>query len=213
MSAPHLSADLLAEYALDVLSRADAAAVHAHLAVCTSCSREVATVCEALATIPAGMTPAAPSERLRAAVIAATDPAHRYDGFARRVAELFDVDEPKALAFLHSATDAHTAWDGMPGMEAAVSLLHFDGGPRTAGADVGIVRFTPGLQFPAHDHKGKELQLFLQGRVVDSTGREWLPGDLSIADTDVRHSFVVDASEPCVIALVLFEGIEILAPG
>lgn len=211
MSTTHLSDELIVDYALERLSRDDAAAVDAHQATCPRCANEIAAVREALSALPAGLVRAKPTAALRDAVLGATEPAHRYDAFARRVASLFDVDEATALRYLRTATDPQTTWESMPEMGAAVSLLHFDGGARTAGADVGIVRFVPGLRFPAHDHKGEERQLFLQGRVVEDSGREWLPGDLSIADSRIRHGFTVDTDEPCVVALVLFNGIQILS--
>lgn len=210
MSATHLRDELVADYALELLSRDDAAAVDAHQASCPRCATEIVAVREALSAVPAVLVTATPTAALRDAVLAATKPAHRYDAFVRRVASLFDVDEATALRYLRIAIDPQTAWDAMPEMGAAVSLLHFDGGARTAGADVGIVRFAPGLQFPAHEHLGEERQLFLQGRVVEDSGREWLPGDLSIADSRIRHGFTVDADEPCVVALVLFDGIQII---
>lgn len=210
MSATHLSDELVIDYALELLSRDDAAAVDAHQATCPRCASEIVAVREALSAVPAGLVHATPTAALRDAVLATTEPAHRFDAFARRVASLFDVDEATALRYLRIATDPLTTWESMPGMGAAVSLLHFDGGARTAGADVGIVRFVPGLRFPTHEHNGEERQLVLQGRVVEDSGRAWLPGDLSIADSRTRHGFTVDDDEACVVALVLFDGIRIL---
>jgi anti-sigma factor ChrR (cupin superfamily) len=80
----------------------------------------------------------------------------------------------------------------------------------TAGADVGLVRFPPGLQFPPHGHGEREEYVVIEGEVLDSSGRVEAVGDVLQNGGEVVHSFVV-GPEGCVFAITLRGGLEFVA--
>lgn len=86
----------------------------------------------------------------------------------------------------------------LPGLR----LLDVQGGPRVAGADVHLVRFSPGMRFPKHRHPGDEALFVLEGSYRDSGGRHVGPGELHEMAAGTEHGFVVARAEPCVAASV-----------
>jgi putative transcriptional regulator len=96
----------------------------------------------------------------------------------------------------------------LPGLH----LHHFDGGPRVASADCGLVHLAPGIEFPTHRHLGREWNLVLAGSADESSGVLWLPGDLVVHETDTVHGFRAHEHEPLLLAAILENGLEILRP-
>jgi len=155
--------------------------------------------------------PMQPSEALRARVLASVRPASRFEGFVARMGRLFDLTEPRAREVLAvAATMPGPGWvdSPLPGMR----LHHFDGGPRLASADCGLVHLAPGTAFPTHRHLGREWNLVLAGSADESSGALWLPGDLLVYETDTVHGFRAHEHEPLLLAAVLENGLEILRP-
>lgn len=159
---------------------------------------------EALGALPAGPRP---SPGRRASLLASLEPASRFSAFRERLAHLIDVLPERADALLrHAAEAGGDGWypDRVPG----VKLFDFDGGPRVAGADCGLVTMAPGTSYPMHRHRGDEWALVLQGRAVTDDGTVWSPGDLIHSPTGSAHGFEVQGELPFVFAIVLHEGIE-----
>jgi putative transcriptional regulator len=59
-----------------------------------------------------------------------------------------------------------------------------------------LLQIDKGVSIPEHTHQGTELTLILQGSYSDETG-QYLPGDLSDADSSINHSPVVNSEQPC----------------
>ncbi len=145
-----------------------------------------------------------PPPGLRARVLALADPDRRFDGFAQRMAKLFDFSLERASELLSEIGESAGSWvePGIPG----VRLLHFEGGASAAGADCGLVEVQPGVTFPAHRHHGDEWCLYLQGSGQDSSGQVYQPGDFVHHGEGSHHSFTALDGESFVFAVVLHGG-------
>jgi putative transcriptional regulator len=107
-----------------------------------------------------------------------------------------------------SQVDDRAHWEPAP--LPGVQLMHFAGGPATAGADVGLVRIEPDLRFPKHRHKGEERLFVIEGGYVDSSGQTYGPGDIQVMQPNTTHDYTV-LPGGLLAALVLYEGIEIVS--
>lgn len=146
-------------------------------------------------------------ERVLRAVDRATDSGARLDGFLERTLHFFDLSADRARELLEAAAAPQaTGWSdfSVPG----VRLYHFDGGPRVAEADCGLVHLAPGVAFPLHRHIGDEWSLVLSGSAEESGGARWEPGDLVHRAAGTAHSFRAVGDEAFVFAVVLHGGIE-----
>lgn len=128
--------------------------------------------------------------------------------FLDAFAEIVDLPVAAARAILDRA-EVGRGWEDapVPGLE----LVHFDGGPRTAGADVGLVRLAPGAVHPPHEHLGEEAIVVLAGSYVDSAGYTVSAGQSERRKSGEPHSFVA-GPEGVVFAVVLREGVAFLGP-
>ena len=126
-------------------------------------------------------------------------PTERLAPFAARLSALMDVGQDTARSYLARIFDP-SAWQPlMPDVDA----VHLEGGPATAGSDVGFVRIAPGGVFPDHEHLGDERVLVLQGRVLDSSGEESGPGDATHLGPGSAHGLRCVSKEPLVYAVVV----------
>lgn len=141
--------------------------------------------------------PLAAPQPLRSRILASA--AGRFEGFAVRVAALFDLSVEQAREQL-ARIPASDVWTGTP--LPGLRLLHLRGGPRVAAADCGFVRLDPGTTFPHHAHDGEEWALVLSGRSEDSTGPVALPGDLIHFGAGASHSFRAAGPDPLLFAVV-----------
>jgi len=123
----------------------------------------------------------------------------RYAPFFDRLGDVWDLPIDGVLAVLTRAKSPE-AWrkTSLPGLR----LLDVQGGERVRGADVHLVRFSPGMRFPRHRHPGDEALFVLAGSYRDSSGRHVGPGDLHEMAAGSEHGFVVARGEPCVAASV-----------
>jgi anti-sigma factor ChrR (cupin superfamily) len=142
-------------------------------------------------------------DRLFADVDALSKP-NRWERFAARVAEIYDVTVDKARMFL-SWIDEPSRWENaaVPG----VQLIHLPAGPQWAAADCGIVRMPAGFHFPNHGHHGPELTYVLQGKITESSGATLDVGEELELPAGAEHSFVVDEASGDYIFCVRFYGI------
>ncbi len=123
-----------------------------------------------------------------------------YAPLVPRLAELFDVGRDTVGRLLRKLSDA-TAWVEMaPG----ILLLHVDGGPRLAGAEVGFVRIAANQSFPPHRHLGEEVTVVLEGSYLDSRGATFGPGDRVANSRDSSHSFRAGPERDLLFAVVVF---------
>ncbi len=121
----------------------------------------------------------------------------RYAPFFARMAELWDLPEDDVVQVLEKAREPD-AWRN-PGLRG-LRLIDVQGGEKTAGAELHLVRFEKGMRFPMHRHPGPEALLVLEGCYTDSLGRYVGPGDLHVMEPGTQHSFRVGKDEPCIAA-------------
>ena len=151
-----------------------------------------------------------PSAALRAAVLRSAVPGLRLDGFAARFIALFDLDPARAQEILRAAHAPESAPWVAPGAPE-IRLLHFDGGPRVATADCGLVWLAAGTRFPRHSHRGDEWSLILSGsEEEEGSGERWEPGDLVVRRAGSIHAFRAIGPEPLLFAVVLEGGIDLV---
>jgi anti-sigma factor ChrR (cupin superfamily) len=198
---------LIPLHALGALDDAEAARVEEAVAADPALRAELDAHREAAAAIGDGLAAVEPSPALRARLIASVDATvapGRFDRFAARVAEIFDVTVDKARMFL--------GWIDQPARWEATALpwvqqCHLPAGPAWAGADCGLVRMPAGSEFPWHTHEGEELTLVLSGRAKDSGGHDLGPGSEMVMNAEAQHDFVADPDSGEYIFAVRFHGI------
>jgi len=140
--------------------------------------------------------------RLMAAV---RSPRHRYAPFVDRVADLFDLPAASAEAVLERAADGSAfKATALPG----VRVLRVVPGRRAAAAQTRIVRFSAGMRFPRHGHRGAEALLLLDGGYRDTSGRVFRAGDVNLMQPGSEHGFQIDRDGPCIAASRLEGGLQ-----
>jgi putative transcriptional regulator len=92
---------------------------------------------------------------------------------------------------------------GWKGVAPGLRRLQLDFG---GAAEAEIIRIDPGVAIPWHTHKGQELTLCLVGGFSDARG-SYGPGDVSIADSSVRHQPRADSDGPCFVLAVTDAGL------
>lgn len=209
-----LTDDELAELALGTLPAAHRAALSRDLGPATLASAE-AEAAEALTSLAVALPPATPSPGLRDRLLASARGPARFAPFIDRLARMVDLAGERVQALLASLTPRPSGPDladrgtWQPSPAPHIHLVHFDGGPACAGADVGFVRVDAGTTFPDHRHVGEETVLVLQGSYRDSDGTLVRAGDIVKKSADSHHHFTAGPDEPLIYAVVVFGGIEI----
>lgn len=161
---------------------------------------------EAWHALALALPPRSPSATLRQRLLdAAAGPDERYAPFSERLARLFDVSLERARELLTAITDPGF-WQDV--IAPGVALVHLEGGPRVATADVGLVRVDAGARFPTHHHLGEENTLLLQGESIDDEGRRNRAGDSIRLTTGTTHAFVAGPDEDLIYAVVV-DGVDI----
>ncbi|MCA9713881.1 MAG: cupin domain-containing protein, partial [Myxococcales bacterium] len=169
-------------------------------------AREVGELAELLAsTLPLSLPEQDPPAALRARLLrSATAPGDRFAPFAERLAALIDRGVAHASALLEQiARDVAGTWEVAAALGPGIELIHLEGGPAVAGADVGFVRVPEGVRFPYHEHLGPERVLVLQGQLRDSDGQVYGPGDTPDMDAGSSHEFTALAGAPLIYAVVV----------
>ncbi|UTW57833.1 ChrR family anti-sigma-E factor [Kordiimonas sp. SCSIO 12603] len=73
-------------------------------------------------------------------------------------------------------------------------------GPK--GEKLWLLRARGGTKIPQHDHNGLELTLILRGS-YNVDGHDFMPGDIEIADQDIRdHQPMINEGEDCICLVV-----------
>jgi putative transcriptional regulator len=201
--------DLLPEWSLDLLSPDDAARVEAHLALCPGCAAEARALSEAASMVASGVRPIVPPPQIFERLVASIESKGRLARFTDALARFFEISAERARALL-DAVDQPGAWLRDP---SGIGLIHLAAGPRFAAADAGLVRFPAGMEWPLHRHIGAEHHLFLEGGIrEDQTGLVYRAGDELLKAPNTEHSFHVLPDKDCVVAVIIFGGIE-MPPG
>lgn len=199
--------DLLPAYAAGALDDVEAELVARTVAQDPALAAELDLLYEATADLAMVAAPVAPSADARARLLeaATTD---RFARFARRFAELFDVAVDRARELLR-LVDRKEAWE--PGPDPVCALIHFQAGPRFAGADTGFVWLKAGERFPWHRHDGEEHNLILQGTCEDSLSGTLRVGDEGVLPGGTEHDFVAVGDEDVIFAVWVF-GVDFEVP-
>ena len=164
---------------------------------------------EVLTLLAVALVPATPRAGVRERLIAAvSESPARFAPFFGRLSSLFDLSLDRVEQIMASIA-APELWQ--PGPLPGLHAMHFEGGPRCASADVGLVRLDPGFSLPRHRHRSLETAMILEGGYREDTGRVYLPGDVHEMTEGSVHGYRVFDDRPCLIALVLFDGVEFLA--
>lgn len=179
--------ELLAEYALDVLSEQERAQVEAWLDD-AELQAELRALTDAFADYAEALPAAAPSAEARARLMAAAAGPDRYSAVMNTVARVCDLTVDAVRAVLHFV-DEDARW--LPGPMPGILIQHFDHGPAAAGADTGFVRYPPNLAFPRHRHVGQETTIVLDGSFTDHDGRVYAAGDVLTYADATEHQFTV----------------------
>lgn len=198
--------ELLVAYLLGELRTAEAARVEARCAEEPDLRAALAELSEGLDHLIGGEPPIPnPAGARTAFELALHDPFRRWDPFLDPLSTWFDVDEEQGraiLALLETGTWASTGVDG-------VWSQHFQAGPgpRSRGAETGLVRFEKGARYPLHRHMGPEVTIMLQGTLHFSTGEVLRRGDIVVLEGNTEHELFAGDEEE-VIYVVLHHGIE-----
>lgn len=193
----------LVEYVLGTLTAAERAALALELG--PRLEAELTATREALAALSFTLAPRRPPASLRERLLASARGPARFAPFIDRVARFIDVAAERARELLASLEDPAT-WLPSPGPN--IHLVHLQGGPACAAADVGFVRVAAGTTFPLHRHLGDEHVLVLQGTYVDSDGSDYRPGDLAFKPEGSSHEFTAGPDQD-LIYVTVFHGVEV----
>jgi len=199
--------ELLEEYVLGRLSRADESELLAALARSPELRRELAELRE-LAAASLNVGELRPRPQARAALLSALAGAERRFAFVPDLVKIFDLGAERVRELLRLIDDA-TQWE--PGPLPGISVMHFDGGPNALASDNGFVRLPAGLQFPMHRHFGNEVNYVLEGALRDGDGTLYLPGEGIVKNIETSHAFSVPEAADALIA-VSQDGFEIIPP-
>jgi putative transcriptional regulator len=149
---------------------------------------------DALDLLAGDLTPVEPSPDTRQRLLEAVQGPLRFLPFAHDLAEHFDLPLPRMQALLRDI-DRTEAWQ--PGIMPAIAYRHFEAGPRAAGLHAGFVRLARGGRTPEHRHVTRELTYVLRGRVIDSDGRSYGPGEACAKEPGSVHALTAGTEEEC----------------
>jgi len=186
-------------------SVAERAALGRELATSPELRAELDEATERLAALALALPTARAPSALRDRLVGEVERAG-WRRFVDAIGRVWDLGVAEVEAVILATADP-ARWE--PGPAPGTRLFHLAGGPATAGADVGVVRFAPGTTFPAHGHGGAEVYVVLQGALHDSSGRIERPGDVVNNGPDTHHQFVTDPEEDTLIAITLHGGLVI----
>lgn len=198
--------ELIPDYVLGTLSEAETREVEAAIAASPELQKEAEEIREAFGLLPASLPMPAPSPDLKKRLLHAAMHEERLMPFAPALSKYFDLTVERVREILRWVDDKTHEWiDGpAPGM----FVLDFDGGPRVAHCDVGLIRMPANLHFPWHRHYGLEIQFVLEGEIRDFDGRIFRPGEAIEKLPGTEHEFFTGDRE-VLVGVVIQDGIEI----
>jgi putative transcriptional regulator len=186
--AHHPSEYLLLAYATGASDEAMSLIVATHMALCSQC-RAAVTAMEKIGGTLLETLPPTPL-----AGDALTEALAKLDGIAphekpRRVPSR---DGTPDVLRSYLGGDLSTArWRRMGPKLAYLPLF------RRGRTSAKLLRGVPGTEVGAHSHRGLEFTLVLAGGFTDVTG-SYGPGDLQVADAELRHNPIADPGEDCI---------------
>lgn len=182
----HIPDHILLAYAAGTLSHPYAMVVATHASMCDDCRARIEAHAHAGGQmLECAQVEASISLEMKANVLAMLDddpepavvPQPRKGIYPGPVMEALKGTPPR--------------WKRM-GMGSRQCILH--DGPE---GSVRLLYIPAGQAVPDHGHNGLELTLVLQGAFADEGGRFGV-GDVEVADSDVEHTPIAEAHEPCI---------------
>ena len=164
---------------------------------------DVQQAAQEFAAVGLGVGPVPPPPHLRQRLMTSVDH-DPFGPFVARLARLLDLGIQRATQLL---AEMEQSWQDAPW--PGIQWIHLQGGPATAGCDVGFVKVEPGQTFPFHVHGGVERVLVLRGGFTDSDGSVHRAGDT--VEQQNAHHFVALPGGPLIYAVVV-PGVEFPAP-
>jgi quercetin dioxygenase-like cupin family protein len=143
--------------------------------------------------------------RLLAAV---SESSERFAPLFGKLMQFFDLSA-SALRAQFARAGREEEWQAGP--LPWVSLFHFEGGPRVAGLDTGLVRLKKGMPFPRHRHPGTERVMILEGGYHDQEQHFYGPGDIHDMTEDSEHSLQMNAERDVLLAVILSAEIQVVS--
>ena len=151
-----------------------------------------------LSALSETLEPTAPSDGLRARLLADIPETGRFARFAESVAKLLDLGLAQARTLLDRLDDDSLYEKELPG----IAFFWVDGGPQVANAVRGFLRVAAGTDFPEHEHLGLETVLVLQGAFTDlARGKTFRAGDVDTMPADSSHAYRVPKDGPDLLLL------------
>lgn len=184
----HPDEDLLLAYAAGATDEAVGLIVATHMALCPQCRGVVAE----MEKIGGGLLESLPSAILSDAALGAT--LAKLDGVTpyERPRRTPSRDGTPEVLRAYLGGDLSTArWRRMGPKLAYLPLF------RHGRTSAKLLRGVPGTEVGAHSHRGLEFTLVLAGGFTDVTG-SYGPGDMQLADADLRHNPIADPGEDCI---------------
>lgn len=200
----HPSDAVLLAHGAGSLGGALSVVVEAHLADCDRCRNRVAEV-EALGGVLLDDVAPAPLNGDKLAALLdrlddlAPEPVRTVAPVVPSALGLDGITLPPVLRDRLAALPKPRWQTVLPGVAQVV--LEADDGH---GANLRLLRVSPGLRLPDHGHSGVELSLVLSGGFSDAGG-SFGPGDVSEMDPHSDHRPIADPGEDC-ICLIAVEG-------
>lgn len=188
----HLTDALLMGYAAGTLPEAFNLVVAAHLSLCDECRAQAA----AFDTVGGALLDQCEAVPVADDSLAATMARIRQAGSDAKVAFRSLPSVPKAVLpkpvqdYVGGDLD-HVRWKSAGGGVRQAIL------PTGRQASARLLHIPAGMAVPDHGHRGMELTLVLRGAFRDQTDR-FGPGDVEVADQDLKHTPVADIGEDCI---------------
>lgn len=184
----HPGQDLLLSYAAGATDEAVGLIVATHMALCSACRAAVAAMEKIGGGLLEALPPAPLADGALGAALAKLDDAVLYER-PRRAASRDGT--PEVLRDYLGGDLSTARWRRMGPKLAYLPLF------RRGRISAKLLRGAPGTEVGVHSHHGLEFTLVLTGGFTDVTG-SYGPGDLQVADADVRHNPVADPGEDCI---------------
>ena len=194
--------DKLLSYTLEHLGEKDKEALEKDLISDVALNQALIDVQMVVEAVALADQPIEPSTSLKQTLFDSLGERTPFAGYVERFMRLFDLGRDSVESILDKITAAPETTFESCGIPKTV-LFYFDGGEKIKDHTCGILKIRAGGIFPAHQHRGKEWVLVLQGSAFDQSGLEYLPGDVIYSDDSVSHALKIGKQEDLIFAVAL----------
>lgn len=195
MAKHHPSLEILTEHAAGSLPLAPSACVSAHLNYCKECARTHAQLEKVGSTMFDGLDPEPVGDAILDRVLARLD--EEAPLTYQKPAAAKGDDTPSLLRKLMAGDFSDLAWRKVT--DSLRTALIKTGDPQF---EFSLLHIKAGGEIPAHDHKGSEMTLVLQGGFSDDRGN-YNVGDFVMREGNDKHAPRAFADEDCICLAVL----------